>query len=73
MKILKKVKFCQTNIKIKCLKIKIHLEVSNKNESGDKSLFKYGFKQIFIRKNYYSDNTDAYIMKNENWDYGMVI
>lgn len=41
----------------------IHLEVSNKNEAAINLYLKYGFKQIFVRKNYYSDNTDAYIMK----------
>lgn len=41
----------------------IHLEVSNLNEAAIKLYLSCGFNKIFFRKNYYLDNSDAYIMK----------
>lgn len=40
----------------------ITLEVSNKNLPAQKLYLKYGFKELGIRKNYYSQNENAIIM-----------
>lgn len=45
---------------------KVTLEVRVNNEKGIKFYLKNGFKKIGIRKNYYSDSTDAFIMEKKD-------
>lgn len=42
---------------------RVILDVRVNNEKGIKFYIKNGFKQISIRKNYYLDGTDAYVME----------
>ena len=39
------------------------LEVNVTNQTAVNFYQKFGFKIIHVRKNYYSDNNDAYIME----------
>ena len=40
-----------------------YLEVKDKNQGALNLYLKYGFKEYLRRKNYYSDNSDAILMK----------
>lgn len=48
---------------------KVTLEVRVNNEKGIRFYIKNGFKQIGMRKNYYSDGTDAFVMEKKVEDY----
>jgi len=54
---------------IECGKVfeseKIFLEVKEDNLIAQKLYKKYGFKEIYIRKRYYSDNKDAIVMERD--------
>ena len=57
---------------IECGKVfkseKIFLEVKEDNLIAQKLYKKYGFKEIYIRKNYYSDNKDAIVMERNLYE-----
>ena len=56
--------FAEQNLKQKGIE-KIFLEVRMTNESAKNLYIKKGYKQISIRKKYYSDNEDAIVMAKE--------
>lgn len=49
-------------IKLAKVKNSLTLEVNTKNEIAQKLYLKYGFKNLGIRKKYYNNTDDAYIM-----------
>ncbi len=57
---------------IECGKVfkseKIFLEVKEDNLIAQKLYKKHGFKEIYIRKNYYSDNKDAIVMERNLYE-----
>lgn len=56
--------FCVENLKTEGVKY-VYLDVATNNTKAIEFYKKHGFEVVYIRKNYYRNGTDAYVMKKD--------